>query len=511
MGRDCRRRGARLLLAALFLFALAGVDITLAPVDTAGASQTTKPPSLPPLPELDPSSPSLSPGGREQLERAGLADAPRYALSARIDPQTGDVDGRMRAEVASTEDAELRFRMLAGLPALHTGLALRDVTVDGKKTQPRLDQTLLTVAAPKARSGTAVVGVRFTYRVPRAGTTHGRPLTQATIALLSRSADSSQFGHWFPVWLPSGADTDPALSGFGDIGNFAAGAITARVRVPKGWDVASGGITADRQENGGNTTVTETGVGLRDLSLVVARNVQQAEVRAGDVTVRVIGTQPIDVDGTARAAADALQTLADRFGPYPWSELDVIAVSLGPDAGGMEWPGAVWIDGLADGPRASVLTIDHELGHQWWHALVGNDSIRAPVVDEPLAQYSMCVVAATAGSACDVGGDPGGRGSGARTACADRPTTAFTSAAQYGSLIYDQAPGFYFALASSVGANETIAALRDVVSRHAFGIITPTELRDELVAAFPPQADMVRALWDRYIGLPGCGLNPSGK
>ncbi|HMF05235.1 MAG TPA: hypothetical protein VKH17_10500, partial [Acidimicrobiia bacterium] len=143
----------------------------------------------------------------------------------------------------------------------------------------------------------------------------------------------------------------------------------------------------------------------------------------------------------------------------------------------------------------------------WWHALVGNDSIRAPVVDEPLAQYSMCVVAAADGSGCDVGGGPGG-GSGRSTECADRPTTAFTSAAQYGSLIYDQAPELYLALASSVGADETIAALRAVVTRHAFGIITPAELRDELVAAFPTQADTVRALWDRYVGPPGCGNQP---
>lgn len=504
MGRDRRRRGARLALTAAVLF------FTLAPVDAAGAAPPGEPPSLPPLPELDPTSPSLSSGGRAYLEGAQLTDAPRYALSAQIDPKTGDVDGRMRAEVPTAENGELRFRMLAGLPALHTGLAVRDVTVDGRKAQPRVDQALLTVPAPKTSSGKVVVGARFTYRVPRAGTTHGRPLTQATIALLSRRADSSQFGHWFPVWLPPGADGDPALSGFGDIGNFAAGAITARVRVPRGWDVASGGITADRREADGETTVTESGVGLRDLSLVVARGVQSAEARAGDVTVRATGPRSIDVDGTARTAAAALQTLADRFGPYPWSEVDVIAVSLGPDAGGMEWPGAVWIDGLADGPQSAALTIDHELAHQWWHALVGNDSIRAPVVDEPLAQYSMCVVAAAGGAGCDGLAGPGGRGGG-RTECADRPTTAFASSAQYGALIYDQAPGFYVDLASSVGTDETTAALAGVVTRHAFGVITPAELRDELVAAFPQQADTVRALWDRDIGPPGCGVSPQGR
>jgi hypothetical protein len=89
--------------------------------------------------------------------------------------------------------------------------------------------------------------------------------------------------------------------------------------------------------------------------------------------------------------------------------------------------------------------------------------------------------------------------------CADRPTTAFESANEYGALIYDQAPGFYFALAGVAGRDATVAALRGVVTRHAFGIVTPAELREEIVAAFPRQADTVRALWDRYIGLPGCG------
>jgi hypothetical protein len=177
----------------------------------------------------------------------------------------------------------------------------------------------------------------------------------------------------------------------------------------------------------------------------------------------------------------------------------------------MEWPGAVWIDGLEAGPGGAALTLDHELAHQWWHALVGNDSIRAPVVDEPLAQYSMCL-ASTAnpqggGAECASLGDPGPNGGAVSPApqCADRPTTAFPSASEYGALIYDQAPGFYFALAGVAGRDATVAALRGVVARHAFGIITPAELRDELVAAFPEQADTVRALWDRYIGPPGCG------
>jgi len=505
MGGDCRWRGACLVLAA-------AVFLAVTPVSTAGAARADKPadlPSLPSLPTLDPASPSLSPGGRAFLEGASLTDAPRYALSATIDPATGTVDGRMRAEVPRPEHGDLQFRMLAGLPALHTGVELKNVTVGGTTARAERDRALLTVPVPPKASGNVVVGMRFSYRVPRAGTTHGRQLTQATIGLLSRHPDVSEFGHWFPVWLPPGADADPALSGFGDIGNFAAGAITARVRVPTGYDVVSGGLTVDRRESARHTTVTESGVGLRDLSLAIGRGLHSASAQSGDVTVRATGPARIDVDTAARDGAADLQTLAGLYGPYPWSELDIVAVSLGPDAGGMEWPGAVWIAGLERGTRgAGSLTVDHELAHQWWHALVGNDSIRAPVVDEPLAQYSMCLVAtpqSDVGGACGRLGGLGVPVAGAGEDCADRPTTAFVSANEYGGLIYDQAPGFYFAVASVAGRDATVAALRDVVARHAFGIITPLELRDEIVAALPAQADTVRALWDRYIGPPGCG------
>jgi hypothetical protein len=505
-------RAARLLLAV----ALLATGLAVVPTSAAGASSL---PQLPPLPELDPASTSLSPGGRVFLEQTALADAPRYALSATIDPETGKVDGRLRAQLSRPADGNVRLRMLAGLPAFQTGLDVSDVTVDGERARAPRDRTLLTVITPSG-ADKVVVGMRFSYRVPRAGTTKGRPLTQATIALLSRHPDVSQYGHWFPVWLPPGAEADPGLSGFGDIGNFAAGAITARVRVPDGYDVVSGGVTVDRRRSGGQTTVTESGVGLRDLSLAIGRDLRQGEARAGDVTVRATGASGVDVDGTARAAADSLQTLAADYGPYPWSELDVVAVSLGPDAGGMEWPGVVWVAGLEDvlGGGAS-LSLDHELAHQWWHALVGNDSIRDPVVDEPLAQYSMCLVAAATpqggGAECAALSATGGRGgAGGSTAleCADRPSNAFASAGEYGSLIYGQAAEFYFALAGAVGRDATVAALRGVVTRYAFGIINAPQLREELVAAFPEQADTVRELWDRYIGPPGCAAaTPPGR
>src|SRR2546427_743697 len=238
-------RAARVVLAA-------AVFLAITPLLTASAVQADASadlPALPSIPTLDPASPSLSPGGRAFLQGASLTDAPRYALSATIDPATGKVDGRMRAEVPRPEHGDMQFRMLAGLPALHTDVELKDVTV---------------------------------------------------------------------------------------------GALTARVRAPTGNDVVSGGFTVDRKESADHTTVTESGVGLRDLSLAIGRGLHIASAQSGDVTVRATGPASVDVDAAARAGAADLQTLAGLYGPYPWSELAIVARARAPPARASGTPGAAW-------------------------------------------------------------------------------------------------------------------------------------------------------------------------
>jgi hypothetical protein len=497
-------RAARLVVAAVV------ITVTLAPAAdaTAGTPRAGEAPALPALPSLDPGSPSLSAGGRAMLEAAPLEDAPRYALGVTVEPGTGNVEGRMHARVQRPDDGAAEFRVLPGLPALHAGLRVRNVTVNDKAVNAEVDRALLRVPVKRAESNAVDVRLQFSYRVPRSGPSGGRPLSQETIGVLSRSRDVMLLGHWFPVWLPPGADADPGLSGFGDIGNFAAGAITARVDVPTGYDVRSGGVNAGRIDKGSRTIVTESGVGPRDLALFVGRDRRNAETSTGDVTVRATGAAGLDLEDAARQSADDVQALTDLYSPYPWSEVDVVSAPLGPGIGGMEWPGMVWVAGIGEGSLGGAsLALAHELAHQWWHALVGNDSIRAPVVDEPLAQYSMCLVTARQqiGDVECVGLGRGTLGRSPRDACADRPTNRFRSAEQYGLLVYNQAPGFYFALADAVGQVATVAALRSVVARHAFGILTPEQLHDEFVAAFPDRAAEVRDLWDRYIGPSGCG------
>ena len=69
------------------------------------------------------------------------------------------------------------------------------------------------------------------------------------------------------------------------------------------------------------------------------------------------------------------------IGPYPYSEFDIIETKL--MAMGMEYPTLVMIrdDAFKRYSRGSRIIL-HELGHQWFYGILGNDQINNPWLDE---------------------------------------------------------------------------------------------------------------------------------
>jgi aminopeptidase N len=148
-------------------------------------------------------------------------------------------------------------------------------------------------------------------------------------------------------------------------------------------------------------------------------------------------------------------------------------------------------------------TIAHEVAHSWWTILVGNDSIADPVVDEPLAQYSSCLVVReglpNAGEVCRaqiVSAYEGMRSLGESDTVADAASDEFRSPFQYSGVVYGKAAWFYIALEEVYGVDRVTDALAALVDRHDFETVTGDDVRSLLMAELGPRAGR---LWDRWM------------
>lgn len=482
-----------------------------------------------------------------RLAGRSLADAPRYDVRADVTPSAGRVRGTVVAELPVGPGARsARLRYIAGVPDFEIGARLRLVLVDGKPVDASRVDSIVRVPLPGGHDGRVEVTVSFSYELPPAGEAGGL-LEQlggmggpADVGLLARHPDALNLGHWFPLWVPAGGSAAPDPVGFGDIGNFPAAVIRAELTVPATWTVVDGGVRVSEETTEGRRTVVTEGYGMNDLVVSVLRGyASESATLTGDLEgVRVTAYAPRPeravLDEVLRETTVAVETLSAELGPYPWRELDVISAPLGAGVGGMEWPGAAWIDpdlfagglpglgglteslgGLRDllgGETGLVLetlrawTIAHEVGHEWWHVIVGNDSVLDPVVDEPLAQHSACLVMRRshpddADALCAGHVDATYeqmRLLGDADAPAARPTDAFASPGQYAGVVYGKAAAFYRALEDEFGRARVADALADVVAEHAFELVDAGRLRDTLADSLDGGARFGR-LWTRWM------------
>ncbi len=133
--------------------------------------------------------------------------------------------------------------------------------------------------------------------------------------------------------------------------------------------------------------------GARTLALSASDSFLVGETQSGNIVVRSYYFDGFAKGGEAMLtyASQALQTYSTEFAPYPHQTLAVVQADLDD---GMEYGGLVFLatdfykqyDGT---PRGNLTAIGvHEIAHQWWYELVGNDQALEPWLDEALATYS---------------------------------------------------------------------------------------------------------------------------
>ena len=90
----------------------------------------------------------------------------------------------------------------------------------------------------------------------------------------------------------------------------------------------------------------------------------------------------------AREGARMMEALTRRMGPYPYPRFSIVEEPIG--AGGVEFPNIVWISPRyrSDGTRRLESVIAHEMAHNWFYGMVGNNETAEAFLDEGLTSYT---------------------------------------------------------------------------------------------------------------------------
>lgn len=305
---------------------------------------------------------------------------PKYTLRADVNPADGTVAGQLRVLFTPDIDTDrLVFRLWPNGPRsapaaskLETG----QVTIAGRPatTSTLDDPTTLSVrtGAPFRAGQTLEVSMPWSLRVP--GAANDR---------ISRNGDSMRLGSFFPIlpWEPGvGWATDPPAGGFAEASTAPTADFDLTVVLPEGFDVLASG-TPDPARPGRFTATA-----MRDVAMSIGRFETVTAVANAPQAVQVtVGIQRglVDNDGARgylTKVVAALEDFGKRFGAYPWPTFTLaVTPQLG---GGIEYPGHVM-----QGNNTLGVT-SHEVGHQWFYGLVGNDQGRDPWLDEGLASWA---------------------------------------------------------------------------------------------------------------------------
>lgn len=164
---------------------------------------------------------------------------------------------------------------------------------------------------------------------------------------------------------------------------------TVNVTAPEDYTVAGTGTPTVGQAADGQRVTHFSAPAVRDFALCVSKGYLHVMDMQDGVLVQGYALSAANADALVKYGKQALACYNARYGTYPYPVLSLCEVVF--PFGGMEYPALTMIasDKLAKGGDTLEQLVAHEVAHQWWYAVVGNDEYRQAWQDEALAQFSV--------------------------------------------------------------------------------------------------------------------------
>lgn len=288
---------------------------------------------------------------------------------------------------------------------------------------------------------------------------------------------------WHAGPLPPNADTT-----FNDAAFY-----LVRVKAPANLVLVTSGVEVEKLTSGKQQMTTFAAGPARDFYIAASTEFVKTSKIIGETVVNSYGL-PVFQKGAEIAlttSIEALQDFSARYGAYPYTEFDVVSTPM-QGATGIEYPGIVGINKLIYDPNQTIsgvsafamleTTVAHEVGHQWFYNMVGNDQANQPWVDESLTQYvtSMYFLDEYGQNGMDQ----------YRESWVNRWNRVNEAAipiglpaadykgAEYSAIVYGRGPIFFQTLAESMGQAVFDKFLQDYVKKYEWQISSTDDLKN---------------------------------
>lgn len=421
---------------------------------------------------------------------------------------------RVRYTNRSTDTLDqVVFRLYPNLPALGGRMVVYQATVNETPVEPGLTERetvlILPLDEPLAPGESVEMALQFSVAAERG--------MNASYGAFGFQDDVFSGPEWYPVlsvyeegkgwWMERASPNGDAV--YSETGLY-----ETFLTVPEDFVVAMSGTEIDTFPAGdGAKTVHYVSGPMRDSLLVASPVFGRLTDYVDDIAVNVYywpGGESA-AERVLKIGTDAMRIFNEKFGPYPFAEMDIAETF---NFTGIEYPGIIIIaDRYWETGNANLeVTVAHEVAHQWWYSLVGNDQVGQPWLDESLTSYSEYVYARNVYDdkrAKDMqDGDRDWynfyRGQGAPDLVLDLPVNSYVDN-NYGVIIYVKGPLFYAELETLLGRERFLEAVQLYFERHRYEVVQSVDVLNAFEDATGEDLD---ALFYRWVGdFPG--LDPA--
>lgn len=419
-----------------------------------------------------------------------LPNASVYHLEFNIADDIYHVTGTEEVRYTNAEEIALDQVQLRLFPNILGGeMTISNLSVDEQTVTPKyeLENSLLIVPLPKPLEPkqSIILSMEFAITVPQS--------VQLSYGVLAYFEDVLTLAHAYPmiaVYDDEGWNAEiPPQSGdvtYADVSFF-----LVKVNAPKDLTLVSTGQIISSSETGDSQTITLASGPARDFYLAASPLYEKVSQSLGEVTINSYAPQKFQegAQTTMEVASRAIEDFGKRYAPYPYTEFDIVSTPT--LALGIEYPGMIALTSriydpnlMLFGTPASVYleaTVAHEVGHQWFYGLVGDDQLDDPWLDESLTQFvTLQYYTDEYGPSGEQGFRASLEGRWDGVGRADIPIgmpVAKYSEQEYGAIVYGRGPLFFVALREEMGSEAFDAFLKDYTETLSWGIATPEFLQ----------------------------------